>query len=263
MNAVASTEFETRVQGFPTGLAGTVGVQIRDNAGGTTVARTTAGVLEDPAGSGSYVATLVAPADAGDYTILWDTGVISPSTVATDPLTVTAAAPAPPLGSSVTYLPATTDVAALLWNRTRDSNGNYPGDFTALTQPTDDDVNAVIVKAAGHVAQKIGDTVPAKLEQAAAETVALRAAMLVELSFFGDQISVSRGPYQELAKLYEAALQDLYDAKRMLGPDLEAGTADDTSVAGLPVYSFPSLVPPPYPVPGAELPCPSVTGWRW
>lgn len=89
--AQPSTSFEARVEGFATGLTGTIGVRVLDDAGATTTARATAGITENPAGSGSYIVTLTAPADAGGYTVFWDDGTVSPSTTASEQLTVTAA----------------------------------------------------------------------------------------------------------------------------------------------------------------------------
>lgn len=88
--AAPGASFETVVQGFPTGLAGTVGVQVIDNIGGVTIARVTTAV-ERPASSGIYAITLTAPAASGQYTIVWDQGTITPSTTATDDLVVTVA----------------------------------------------------------------------------------------------------------------------------------------------------------------------------
>lgn len=68
-----STSFEA-VAKFPTGLTGSIGVRIIDNVGATTVARTTAGISEYPAGSGVYQITLTAPDTRGQYTIVWDDG---------------------------------------------------------------------------------------------------------------------------------------------------------------------------------------------
>lgn len=72
ITASAVALFEARVIGFPTGELGQVGVRILDNEGGTVLPRTTLGITEDPAGSGSYVVVLRAPRDAGDYTVFWD-----------------------------------------------------------------------------------------------------------------------------------------------------------------------------------------------
>lgn len=78
------------LQGAGTGLVGTAGVQLIDNATGTTaVARSTAHITEPIAGSGDLLWTGTAPA-AGAYTIFWDTGSIGPDSTATDQLIVTA-----------------------------------------------------------------------------------------------------------------------------------------------------------------------------
>ena len=69
-----STRFEATVQGFASGLVGTLGVRILDNIGGTTVARKTTDIRELIPGSGSYSAVLTAPAVPADYSILWDDG---------------------------------------------------------------------------------------------------------------------------------------------------------------------------------------------
>lgn len=69
-----STQFEATATGFPSNLAGTIGVRIVDNTGTTVVARTTSGVLEHPAGSGLYAKTLTSPTVPGQYSVVWDTG---------------------------------------------------------------------------------------------------------------------------------------------------------------------------------------------
>jgi hypothetical protein len=83
--------FETVVQGFPTGLTGTVGVQVIDNAGGIAVPRGTAGISEVTVlgvGSGIYVATLTAPLSLGQYTVVWDKGAGGVTNVAVRNLVV-------------------------------------------------------------------------------------------------------------------------------------------------------------------------------
>lgn len=82
-----NTSFEAIVEGFASGLVGTVGVRVRDNQGADTIARTTAGIAEDIAGSGIYRVTLTAPNTAGQYTVVWDTGGSNPR-YATEELTI-------------------------------------------------------------------------------------------------------------------------------------------------------------------------------
>lgn len=72
MDSVPLKPFEATTSGWATGLAGTIGVRVLDNAGATTIARTTAGIVELVAGSGIYVVTLTAPAAGGHYSIVWD-----------------------------------------------------------------------------------------------------------------------------------------------------------------------------------------------
>lgn len=83
--------FEATVSNAPTGLVGTLGVRIMDGQGATVLARATTGIVESPAGSGIYTATLTAPTTAGQYVIAWDTGGAT-STWASEDLTVTSSA---------------------------------------------------------------------------------------------------------------------------------------------------------------------------
>jgi hypothetical protein len=93
--------FHSSLDNAPTGLVGTVGVQIiRKSDEAVVTARTTAGIVESPAGSGRYVATLVAPAVKADYTVFWDTGSVTPTTTASDELVVTATGFPEPEGES-------------------------------------------------------------------------------------------------------------------------------------------------------------------
>jgi hypothetical protein len=106
--AAPGATFEASLQNAPTGLVGTIGVRIMDGQGATTTARTTTGIVETPAGSGIYVATLTAPTTAGTYQVVWDTGSVTPSTTAVDDLIVTSTASAVsvPSGADLTTLAA-------------------------------------------------------------------------------------------------------------------------------------------------------------
>lgn len=103
--SIPSGTVDATLTGAPTGLAGTLGVQILNADDGTVVTvRVTAGIIEAPAGSGTYLKTLTAPSAPGDYLIFWDIGVVSPSSTAVDRLTVnfTGAAPAAPSPTLIT-----------------------------------------------------------------------------------------------------------------------------------------------------------------
>lgn len=105
-----SVSVEAVAEGFATGLVGTIGVRVLDGQGGTTLARTTSGILETPAASGIYTATFTAPATAGQYVVVWDDGV----QFASEQLQVTATAFSPTIPSTPTSYTAQEVVDAAL-----------------------------------------------------------------------------------------------------------------------------------------------------
>lgn len=58
------------VSGIP-GLVGTVAIQVVDNQGAIAFGPSTAGIIETPASSGVYAATILAAWDPGQYTVVW------------------------------------------------------------------------------------------------------------------------------------------------------------------------------------------------
>ncbi len=113
--------FEATTSAAPTGLTGTMGVRILDNAGGTFLARQTTGIAEYPAGSGFYAVALVAPIVAGQWTVMWDTGTLTPATTAVEDLVVTHTAPTAALPSG-TDLCTLSDVRELLQTKASDTS---------------------------------------------------------------------------------------------------------------------------------------------
>lgn len=94
ITAFSEGSFAARVDGFPANLTVEVGVRLLDDHGGTVTPRSNYGVTEDPAGSGSYITTLVAPNQPGSYTVFWDWdngGPLIPSHTAVEDLDVRAA----------------------------------------------------------------------------------------------------------------------------------------------------------------------------
>jgi hypothetical protein len=98
IEASASSPFEATLEGAPAGLIGTIAVRVTDPGTQTTVvARSSDGIVEYPAGSGVYAATIVAPEQPGSYTVLWDLGEpLAPGGVFTEDLRVYAGAPPAP-----------------------------------------------------------------------------------------------------------------------------------------------------------------------
>lgn len=106
--------------------------------------------------------------------------------------------------STIDWLPSSDDVAAILRARTKDDNGRELGVWTDATRPTGPEVDVLIAQAADFVAAAIGG-VPDRCAGAAGAAVLLRAAMLVELSYFPEQVRSDRSPYPELKELYDTA----------------------------------------------------------
>lgn len=103
MYVAASASFEAVYESSQDGLVGTLEVSIIDNIGNVVFGPTTAGISEqtiDGSSSGVYTALLTAPADFGQYTIVWSfDGTYDPYTVTVESLTVTSVgAILPPIG---------------------------------------------------------------------------------------------------------------------------------------------------------------------
>lgn len=144
------------------------------------------------------------------------------------------------LASPRAWRPLVSDVGQLLSARTVDSNGTRQGTFTADTSPTYQQAMAVVDKAVSKLEAKFGPVMLPELVGSAQNVVALRAAMLVELSYFGDQINAGRSPYAQLEELYKEAIADWFLERRSLGGDDLPDTGDDTSGNAMPRSTFPA-----------------------
>jgi len=153
-----------------------------------------ANAIEIVPGAGVYALDLVAPSEGGSYVVLWDDG---------DRL----AAARIEVFKGWVWQPTVSDVAALLRARTKQiGTAQELGTFTAETRPTGQQVQTLIRKATGDLAMVIGDEVPGVIMREANETAALKAAMMVELSYFPEQVATNRSPYAQYKELYDDAV---------------------------------------------------------
>jgi hypothetical protein len=134
------------------------------------------------------------------------------------------------------WAPLVADVGAILRARTKDSNGNELGTFTANTRPTGDQIDELIETAITDIESEVG-SVPDVLQDAARRGAAIGTALLVELSYFPEQIANGRSPYDQLKELYDARFVRLKAQIDEVNSGGEVGTADDA----MPVYSFPEF----------------------
>lgn len=134
------------------------------------------------------------------------------------------------------YTPSLDQVGAIALSRTVDDVGNVTGTFNTQTRPTDTSVNMLITKALDDVAPEIGADIPADLQDKAKNVVAIRTAMLIELTLYGIEIRNNLSPYPELKALYEEEL-----AKLKTEVAVEEGGGDPTNELGgnYPAWGFP------------------------
>lgn len=195
--AVSGVSFQLLATDAPTGLVGTIAVQILDGAT-VLVARDDAGIVEAPAGSGDYVATRTVTQPGGPYRVVWDDG--TEFWEADEPeLRVLVA-------SEIAYRPAVEEVADRAYARALDENGNR-GTFT--TDPTPAQVETLIDDAVAIVVAAIGATVPSALLAAAKYAVICRVAMAIERGFIPENTDSGDSAYQAWQDEYDAAIAAL------------------------------------------------------
>lgn len=127
-------------------------------------------------------------------------------------------------------------VGSVLRARTRDTQGNEVGTFTADTRPTADQVTLLLNTAVGDLAAAVGTDLPEKLWPQAAVVAAYKGAMLVELSYFPEQVATGRSPYEQIRELYLEALRSLTASIDDAGGHVPGGAP---GVPEEPVYAFP------------------------
>lgn len=107
------------------------------------------------------------------------------------------------------WSPVPTDVGAKIRSRTRDSQGVETGTFSPDTRPTAAAVEGLIGDATNDVANAIGTTIPELDWDQAAQVTALGAALLIEVSYFSEEVNSGRSPYPQLLQLYNDRLARL------------------------------------------------------
>ncbi len=121
--------------------------------------------------------------------------------------------------------PTVAEVGALLFARTKEEMTRV-GTFTENTQPTEEQVSGLIERARGRVSMAAGSISDDFFDQAK-ELTALYTAMLIERSYFPEEIGDTGSLYQELKADFETGLAALI-----------AASIDDTpGVKG--IYSVP------------------------
>lgn len=139
------------------------------------------------------------------------------------------------------FWPTVDDVAALLRARTRVPGGRTLGTFNESTVPTADAVSVLIAEAADEVtgkAQPVDYTLPAgagynapggDYERRMRRAIALYTAILIEISYFPEQVKNSQSPVTVYQQLYDSRLRSLIAEGETGGPQ---GMGEGSSGAG-------------------------------
>ena len=143
------------------------------------------------------------------------------------------------------FTPTVADVAAFLRARTKTQGGAEAGTFApaaaaegSKTRPTAEQVASLIDESQVDIVGAFGSDIPDApgddidlYRKAAARLWALGAALLVELTYFPEQIETNRSPYKELKALYDQRFKTL---QGILGSDSDGDGVTDAIGAGYP-----------------------------
>lgn len=133
------------------------------------------------------------------------------------------------------WVPTVSSVGSILRARTKDTNGNELGTFTEATRPTDAQVVELANTAASDVLSAVDGVLIDSIHYPAARALAvIGTAMLVELSYFPEQVATGRSPYDQLRDLYTQRLASL---RKSLGLDATDGVPSGTPRS--PTFAFP------------------------
>jgi hypothetical protein len=142
------------------------------------------------------------------------------------------------------YTPTVAQVAAHIRARTKErGSGSEAGTFTANTRPTLGEAESAISDALNEISPTIGSDLPVvegedpnALRTAAKGVVSLLSAMIIESSFYPEQIEQGRSNYQAMERRYNAALKRLTAAVEAAG----GVTASEGASGGVSGYMRPS-----------------------
>ena len=134
------------------------------------------------------------------------------------------------------FYPDVAAVGAILASRTVDTSGMELGTFTEDTRPTDAQVDILIDNAAQMVISKIGDQIPESIEPIAQTTIAIRAAMFVELTYFPEQMKNDKSAYLNLKEMFDEQMALLSAAYA----NVVAGGTLGSNPDAYPSYGFPA-----------------------
>lgn len=133
--------------------------------------------------------------------------------------------PEPPIVTD--WAPTPESVAQILRARVKDANMVEQEMWNENTRPTLAQVEGIIETATGDIVAVlgVGNDIPEQCRDGARGVAMLLAAMLIELSYWPEQVRSDRSPYQAYKDLYDAQIQAVRNCVSLHG-DIE----EDSSV---------------------------------
>jgi hypothetical protein len=206
ITTVANTPFAAILSDYTPAVAAELTVEVYDPATGATVLAASGTGITEPR-PGTYRVARTATT-AGSYRLRWArTGVSADPDLAEEELLVRALPTAPP----DSIVPEVSEVGSVLRARTS-YMGQELGTFTANTRPTAEEVEEYIAQAAAEVGLRLPATVPDTLTAFARRLVAIRAAMMIEVSYAPDRTEADSTAYDRLREMFETGMSALTDA---------------------------------------------------
>jgi hypothetical protein len=137
-----------------------------------------------------------------------------------------------------TYDTTSADIARLMPSRVQETVESVI-DFNTDTTPSKAQVEAIIQDAAEELALSVDDDIPTAAQPLAKRVLTFRAAMLVELGYFPNQIDTGESPYPQLKEEYETWLKRLIESVQDIAAGGDPGSSDDAPGGGGPLFTFP------------------------
>lgn len=145
--------------------------------------------------------------------------------------------------------PTVDDVGAILRSRTQDDHDDELGTFTADTRPTKDEVEKLIQQAGTTVYTSTGQldeltcSMKDQVQASAKYWISLLTSMLVELSYFPEQVRSDRSAYAFYKEMWDddtTGFSTLIDAvQECKSGELEPDTPGEGQAPPDPSWSFP------------------------
>lgn len=155
-----------------------------------------------------------------------------------------------PVVDRTKVVPSVKEVALLERTRTVGQDGTEQGTFTATTRPTEEEVEELTAQAVEVILADLPDYLPESAYPRIQQAICLKAAVLIETSFFREQYNSSG------AKGYETACERLVESiNEIVGMNAGGKRVDSPLLrSSMAEYQPDYPIPPPHIIPKLPIP---------